>query len=481
MSSPERAFHARWQARWEKLEPRLGQAWDKLLRFSGIALRALWRASVWTWKVLKPVLRTLWTLLKRIPVAARAGAWIEVRVAVVCEYAKRHIEVWRTAWEEEKRQPPVAAPRGREIEFLPAALEVQESPPSPLGRAIARTVMIALGFAVLWALIGKIDIVAVAQGKIVPSDRSKVIQPLESGVIKAIHVRDGQRVQQGDPLIELDPTATGADRERFLNEHLAALTEVARLRALMAGKNDFEPPPGADPAFVRTQRSQLRDQLAELHALRGKAEAFRKLLDKQLVSRMQYLEAEQARAAKAQEHAAALAAAETRAASLSKEVVKAEQRTSQQRLTAPIDGVVQQLAVHTVGGVVTPAQPLMMIVPSEGQLEVEAWVENKDIGFVNPDQEVEIKIETFPFTRYGTIEGRILTLSKDAVPLGRLGLFYAARVSMAKSSVRVENGKEVALSPGMTVTVEIKTGSRRLIEYFLSPLLQAGRESIRER
>jgi hemolysin D len=131
--------------------------------------------------------------------------------------------------------------------------------------------------------------------------------------------------------------------------------------------------------------------------------------------------------------------------------------------------------------VVTPAQPLMMIVPSEGQLEVEAWVENKDIGFVNPDQEVEIKIETFPFTRYGTIEGRILTLSKDAVPLGRLGLFYAARVAMNRTAIQVENGKEVALSPGMTVTVEIKTGSRRLIEYFLSPLLQAGRESIRER
>ncbi len=481
MPSSEHTLTSRWQKLWERFEPRLVWAWDKFLRFTGVVLRALWRAAVWTGQMLKPVLRTFWTLLQRIPAVARVSTWGAARIAVVREYAQRHIEVWRTAWEEEKRQSPANPPRGREIEFLPAAIEVQEAPPSPLGRTIARTLMTLFGLALLWALIGKIDIVAVAQGKIVPNDRSKVIQPLENGVIQAIHVRDGQRVQPGDPLIEID-TTSGSDRERFSNEHVAALIEVARLRALMAGKNDFDAPPGADAALVQNQRKQLRDQLSELRSLQSKAAAFKTLYDQQLASQLQYFEAEQQRAAKAQEHAAALSAAETRAISLSKELNKAQTRAHQQYLTAPISGVVQQLVVHTVGGVVTPAQQLMVIAPVEGgNLEIEAFIENKDIGFVEENQTAEIKVESFPFTRYGIIEGKVLSLSKDAVPLEKVGYVYSARVSMAKSSVRVENDKDVTLTPGMTVTVEIKTGSRRLIEYFLSPLLRGAQESIRER
>jgi hemolysin D len=177
---------------------------------------------------------------------------------------------------------------------------------------------------------------------------------------------------------------------------------------------------------------------------------------------------------------AELSGSETRAASLAKEVLKASNRAALQTLTAPIDGVVQQLAVHTVGGVVTPAQQLMVIVPQDHPLEVEAWVENKDIGFVQTGQLAEVKIAAFPFTRYGTIGARITTVSHDAVPLEKTGLLYAARVGLEQSVMPVD-GQLVPLSPGMAVTVEIKTGTRRLIEYFLSPLLQAGQESIRER
>ena len=393
----------------------------------------------------------------------------------------RHIEVWRTAWQEQKRQEPVVVPQGRELEFLPAVLEIQESPPSPVGRTIIFIIIGLFSAALLWSVFGHIDIVAVAQGKIIPSDYSKVIQPLESGIIKKIHVRDGQHVKKDDVLIELDATTTGADRERYSNEYLSALTEVARLQALIADQDIFTPPKGANARFVEIQRNRLRDQLTEFRALQNQAEAYKTLYDKQLVSRMQYLEADRARAHKAQEHAAEYSEAKTRAHSLSQELAKAETRTGQQTLTAPIDGVVQQLAVHTVGGVVTPAQQLMVIAPREGDLEVEAWIENKDIGFVNAEQNAEVKIEAFPFTRYGVIDGKVLTLSKDAVPIEKVGLVYTARVNLAKSTIRVENDKEVYLSPGMNVTVEIKTGQRRLIEYFLSPLLQASRESIRER
>jgi hemolysin D len=393
---------------------------------------------------------------------------------------KRHVEIWRISWEEAKREKPIRPLEGKELEYLPAVVEVQDTPPSPAGRTIIYLIVGLFAFAIVWAIFGKIDIVAVAQGKIVPGDRSKIIQPLESGVIKAIHVHDGQRVKQGEPLIEIDTTA-GADRDRFENEYVAALTEVARLKALLNDKEDFIAPAGADPAFVQNQRHRLREQLTELRALREQSTAFKEMLAKQYVSQMQYLDVEQRRAAKAQEHAGALAEAETRTKSLSKELAKAKTRSGQQYLTAPIDGVVQQLAVHTVGGVVTPAQQLMVVAPQEGHVEVEAWIENKDIGFVSENQEAEIKVESFPFTHYGTIPGKVLSLSADAVPLEKQGLFYGARVSMGKSTMRVDNGKLVPLTPGMTVSVEIKTGQRRVIEYFLSPVVQALNDSARER
>jgi hemolysin D len=150
------------------------------------------------------------------------------------------------------------------------------------------------------------------------------------------------------------------------------------------------------------------------------------------------------------------------------------------QLTSPVDGTVQQLAVHTIGGVVTPAQPLMMIVPRDNPLEVEAFIENKDIGFVRPGQEAQVKVETFQYTKYGTIEAKVTSVSLDAINDEKRGLIYSTRVKMARSALRVE-GTEVDLSPGMAVSVEIKTGKRRLIEYFLSPLIQHAGESLRER
>src|SRR5205814_6221605 len=139
-----------------------------------------------------------------------------------------------------------------------------------------------------------------------------------------------------------------------------------------------------------------------------------------------YNEKKEYGAAKNLEYTGALSDAETKARSLSNELTKAQTRSSQQFLAAPIDGVVQQLAVHTVGGVVTPAQQLMVIAPLEGHVEIEAWVENKDIGFVNENQDAEIKIEAFPFTRYGTIPGKLVSLSGDAVPLEKQGFVYGA-------------------------------------------------------
>ncbi len=434
--------------------------------------------------------------------------------------------------------------RRDEAEFLPAVLEIQESPPSPLGRAVLVVVMLLFAAGIAWATLSHIDTVAVARGKLVPGGRSKVIQPLESGIIRAIRVRDGQAVRKGAALIELDPTPTTADYQRLSSERRAAQVQVARLRALLADQESLPPVTGADAELVTLQEQLLRDQRAEHEgrlraaqllieqrqaAVAGtraeierlemlvpmfteRAEAFKKLLAGEFIARLQYLEVEAQRVTAVQQLAgqrekltqdiAAVREAEkqrevtasefrrarlgelseweTRARSLAEEVAKASQRTAIQRLMAPIDGVVQQLAVHTQGGVVTPAQALLVIVPRDAVLEAEAWLENKDVGFVRPGQAVELKVDTFPFTRYGTVSGSVASVSGEAVQVESVGLVYAMRVSLDRSAIEAD-GRPATLLPGMAVTVEVKTGQRRLIEYFLSPVLRASRETARER
>jgi len=457
----------------------------------------------------------------------------------------KHWTVWKTAWQAESRRQGLSGDTSRQaIEFLPAVLEIQQIPPSPIGRALLWTILAAFTAAGLWATLGWIDIVATAQGKIIPSGYSKIIQPYETGVIASIHVQDGETVKQGDVLIELDSTLNRADYDRAFNEYRATKVDAARLRALIKGQATFEPPSGADGIYLVLQQQLLRDQLAEYQAkIAGaqhlvdqrqaaleqtnenilrleatvpmeieRAEAYKKLLEHEAVTKMDFLQAEGQRIDKIQELAgqkkkleqdraslaeaekhyramasefqqtkqAELSAFETKAASLAQEVTKAGQKAGLQRLTSPIDGVVQQLAVHTVGGVVTPAQQLLIVVPQDHPVEVEAQVENKDVGFVREGQPVEVKVETFQFTLYGTIPGHVLTVSDDAAPLEKIGLVYPTRVSMDRSTIQVD-GKEVNLSPGMAVTVEIKTGQRRIIEYLLSPLLKSMKESLRER
>jgi hemolysin D len=196
-----------------------------------------------------------------------------------------------------------------------------------------------------------------------------------------------------------------------------------------------------------------------------------------------------------------LAKSEQKAKGLAQDLIKAEQRTRLQRLTAPVDGVVQQLAIHTVGGVVTPAQALLMIVPSDSRLEIEAMISNRDIGFVHAGQDVEIKIDTFNFTRYGLIHGEVLSVSQDAVIRDRkqdrsdqraLGtqngssepqgqeLDYSARISLDRTRMQIDD-RMVNLSPGMAVTAEIKTGSRTILTYLLSPLLRYRQDTLHER
>lgn len=461
---------------------------------------------------------------------------------------KRYAKVFRHAWSLRK-ETDAPALHAHEAQFLPAALALRDTPVHPAPRI---TLWLIMGFALialLWATFGRVDIVATAVGKIIPNDRTKVIQPMETAVVKAIHVRDGQPVRQGQILIELDATTAVADSERVRNEALTARLEAQRANALLAALSAGQPPRLQSRAGVaqdrlfaeqaqatgqyqeyRARQLQLeaeivrrqaelastQDQVVKLEQTapiaRQRAQDYQRLVRDNFISQHGYLEREQARIeqeqdlassrSKVKEIQAALAevkreqatlAAETRrqlleqrnlaeqkAASLEQEFIKAEQRNRLTHLRAPVAGTVQQLAVHTVGGVVTPAQPLMVIVPQENLLEIEAMLPNKDIGFVNPGQDAEVKVETFPFTKYGTLRGTITQVSSDAIQDEKLGLIYSTRVKLAKDTLRVEN-KIVRLTPGMAVTVEVKTGTRRVIEYFLSPLLQYQSESLRER
>jgi hemolysin D len=447
-----------------------------------------------------------------------------------------------------------------ELDFLPASLEIQEKPPSPVGRAIVWAIVTFFSLAVVWAMIGEVDIVATAQGKIIPSGRVKVVQSMEIGVVRRIHVQEGQSVEAGDLLIELDPTATQADLGRVEAELIAARLDQARYRTLERVTADpvdgnevtaaltLQYPPalaqeaGASAVALQGQLlhsawsehraraaaldNTIASREAELAALQEevkkragtlplitkRAEAVRKLVDKQLSAEQTWLELEQERVEQKQELAALksrteqveasireareqrqaldaefrggllakLAETDRRIDQLQQERVKASQRTNLQRMTAPVAGVVHQLAVHTIGAVVTPAQELMKIVPESESLEVEAWILNKDIGFVAEGQPAEVKIETFPFTRYGTIDAEMRGVSNDALTDEHKGLVYAARVLMKDSVIRVGE-KLVNLTPGMAVTVEVKTGKRRLIEFILSPLLRYKSESLGER
>lgn len=463
----------------------------------------------------------------------------------------RYRRVFAAAWQARRELAPVR--RGAlEREFLPAALELQDTPPSPLPRVLLWILVAAFALALLWAFLGRIDTVATAAGKVVPSTRAQVVQPIETAAVRRIHVADGQPVRAGDLLVELDATAAGAENTQAQEAWATARLKAARARALLValerGRAPVRPalPPLdgvpaerylAETGLLGRQLDEHRTRLqafdgeiaraqaehAATRELAGKLEAtlpiarrreadYRGLVERAFVSQHGYLEHEQARIeierdfayqraklaeldqtiAQARANRAAwqaeflrattaeLAEAEQQAASLTAEVAKTENKSRLMRLTAPVDGTVQQLAIHTEGGVVTPAQPLMVIVPRDYSAEVEAVLENKDVGFVKQGQRAEIKIETFPFTRYGTIPAEVSFISNDAVADEQRGLVFPVRLKLERATLQVDE-RTVNLAAGMAVTAEIKTGERRVIEYFLSPVLQTVDESLGER
>jgi hemolysin D len=504
-------------------------------------------------------------------------------------------------------RPHLPTITGRDREFLPAALEILETPPPPLPIALITTISACALAALVWSYFGRLDVHATAPGKIEPVGYAKVIEPLEPGKIAAIHVEKGQTVKAGELLLELDPAEAGADMLSAQNALNASLAEIARRRfaidAVRAAEMDVQnsrdrldarskdEAPGADSASVenlagkaelrvawdatvpelfrlreeavlRADLAQLSDALKALDRQMAEKLATQKrlnmgiafqntlmeTLNQRVSTRQQAIdlnvgtkidlynakeELEKSQAALASDQGQLIetdAAIRSVRSEMAKTVsqfiadnenkladaarkgdearqalAKADARLARTRLYAPTDGVVQQMAVTTVGQVVTTGQQLIVLTPSGGKLQVEALVANLDIGFVKPGQEAVIKVDAFPFTRFGALHGKVVNIASSAIseqdakralanatatanaspeaptaPGQPESFVFPVTVALDETAMTIDNAA-IPLTPGMTVAVEIRTDSRRVIDYLLSPLAKIASEAARER
>lgn len=432
-----------------------------------------------------------------------------------------------------------------EKDFLPAVLEVVEKPPSPAGRIVMWTMFALIFLIIMWSLLGHVDEVAVAPGKLIPVGNVKVVQVEDKGVVKAIHVKDGDKVTQGQLLLELDTTIPAADLasikklldyynleiERLQAEKLGIpfspqlTSEVDRkdiqlqLNVYQSRQNEFRAKLAAAEANVQQNQVSLdvarinEDKLQSLYVIaKDREERIDKLVKENAVAefvlldyRSKRLEVQQSLASQiadsarlqsainqSRETLAGIVAEHERdidtrlvenrkqVAAYSEELKKAAEKERLSHIKAPVDGRVTQLAMHTIGGVVTEAQALMVIVPEEVNLAVESWVANRDIGFVHEGQQAEVKIETFSFQKYGTVDAIVSEVSPDAIEDKEKGRVYRVMLQLNKNQIQVGD-KQVFFGPGMSANAEIKIRQKRIIEFFLDPFRKYQSEALRER
>ncbi|MCX5805960.1 MAG: HlyD family type I secretion periplasmic adaptor subunit [Proteobacteria bacterium] len=427
-------------------------------------------------------------------------------------------------------------------EFKPVMAEIEEKPANPLGRIIFWIIIASFVFFGLWTCIGRVDIVVTARGSVIPEGDIKIIQPLDTGVVSSILCREGDFVKKGQALMEIDPSMTAPEVESK-KKNLQFL-ELEKLRMYSApGNKGFNPDAKIhDKETIKIQKElyassiasvekQLDGKKAELNRIEEEIESTQKdksynsamlaaasekekrlraVID--IIARNEYEKAandiltysnniEQSRHKIEQlNHQKAQIASETalinenfKAASLKEfsdkhrqtteikaEIDKTAFRNEKQRILSPVEGHVSNLYFHTIGGVVTPAQKLMAIVPVDAPLIIKALVLNKDIGFVKNNMPVLIKIDTFDFQKYGTLKGVIRNIAKHSIDDEKLGPVYEVFINFLESRLMVE-GQMVPVTSGMSLTGEIRVGERRIIEFFIYPLIKYLDEGIKVR
>ena len=437
-----------------------------------------------------------------------------------------------------------------QYEFLPAAEEIVETPAAPLGALVVWLVTLLLIVALAWSYFGRIDIVAVANGKISTEGSTKIIQPAVSGVVTNINVHEGQRVKKGETLLALDKTTAEKDVATVNQSLNTARVERDILRRLAVGGNTDEIINNADlpdetKAMLRqfassqtalsaarqqatsgmisnyqqqlqfnqqaknqleTNAQNLKNRKAEIEKQLPNANPVEKLrlqnelsnidqritsADSAVLGQNQQLLQSQSALTQAQNQSQTqtaetnsafnnqIIAAEKRIIELENNLVKARQVLAQTTIAAPVDGTVLSLTVKTIGGVVNAGQQLAQIVPEKVSLYVDAALDNQDVGFVKSGQRVVVKVATYPFQRYGYLEGTVENISPDAIQDDKKGLIYKAKIKLNDEKSSKQN--QLKLLPGMSVSAEITTGQRRIIEFFLDPLMTKADESLKVR
>jgi len=417
--------------------------------------------------------------------------------------------------------------------FKPLLLEIEDEPLNPLGRMIFWVIIGTLLFFALWLFFGQIDVVVTARGKVIPAGEVKTIQPLTSGVVSAILVSSGQLVAAGEVLMEIDPVDT-EPALASLNAGLQQTElEMLRIRALLSGENFLPVRDNYDneqsqvqvqlyqssrqkqDRQVQVKREQLAqiDQRLAIEQQNSEQAAYQLAVSQQRLERLELVrdlisrdDYDRTRTDVAS-YGNQLAAASHKLEELhsSRQQIEAELRlieeeernrllaelaekrqefldqratiertefvNARQQIRSPVRGYVSSLLVHTVGGVVTPGEKLAIIVPVDSLPLIKAQVLNKDVGYLSPGMEVAIKVDTFEFQKYGMLKGRLQQVAPDSIVDEQLGLVYEAYVEPLETSLRVD-GIELPLTTGMTVSAEIKVGKRRMIEFFIYPLIK---------
>lgn len=442
------------------------------------------------------------------------------------------------------------APDPRTREFCPRLLEVAERPPSPLPRALLLLLLALLGAGLIWAAIGRLDVIARAEGKLVPKTRLKIVQPFEGGRVASILVKEGDTVAAGETLILMDQHLHQADTRKLEAEFHAARLQLRRVEAELAGE-DLRRAPADDPdTFARVwdqyraHRSDFENALAGQQAVedharqqlaaareigdklqqvlpiyRERESAVASLQRKGYVPELELLERRQARIEaeqdlEAQRHTMESLQAKIREAKerresirsayrrelldqrvdLNKRIAQLQEERNKHRyreelmaLKAPQSGVVKELATHTEGSVVPSGTVLMRLVPSGESLVAEVLLENRDVGFVAVGQSGRVKLASYDFQKYGTLDGTVVRVSADAESArdrdsGGEGGALAYRTVLSLGRQHLERaGRRFELRPGMRVSAEIKLGERTVLEYLLSPIRKAVSEAGTER
>lgn len=419
-------------------------------------------------------------------------------------------------------------------EFKPLLSEIEESPVSPLGRFTFWTIAILIIITVLWLAIGKVDIVVNARGIVIPDGESKIIQPLESGLVKEIFIKEGDFVEKGQILIAVDSVVTDAQLENVSKNLKQSKMEAARLASSGSGssfniKTDdkdmmdilqtqqklyrenfvaLESEVGAKRQEIYQLKNQIdsamaqkRDYESQYRSAQDRERRLKKVIDviayndyqqaqdrtnslKESIIRINAeigkLKAQQVqlqdeivkiRADFKAQNLNMLASTQKQINELGASKKQIEFNNKNQKIVAPCDGYVDKLFIHTIGGVITPAQELIALTPTDKPLIIKAQVINRDVGFIRIGMPVSIKVDTFDFQKYGILHGTVKSISQNSIKDEKLGDIYEVYIIPEENTLNVE-GKEQRISTGMTLNAEIEIGQRRIIEFFIYPLIK---------